>query len=102
MNARAREEVRRQIWWRLLREAGLPGCRWSANQLAQALGVLPETVVSWIEKGWLRASRLRVSQGQGWYRIRRRAIRRAICDVPAIQRAVIAAAGQIVAEQVRE
>jgi excisionase family DNA binding protein len=97
MNARAREELRLLMWWRLCRDAGLPGERFSASELAKALGVPQETIVSWIERGWLRASKLRVSQGKGWYRIRRRAVRRAICDHPKVALAVMRAGAKVAA-----
>jgi excisionase family DNA binding protein len=90
MNARVRARV--DVLWEILRKGGLPGERYGEGEVARALGVARTTVVAWIERGWLTASRLRISQGKGWYRIRRRALRRAIIEHPEVARTVLRAA----------
>lgn len=57
---------------------GIAGARYSASEVAGSLGVDLRTVVSWIERGWLRAAR----SSTGGYRIRQRAVRRLLCDYP--------------------
>lgn len=93
MNARARVrlDARVSILYRLLRESALPGERLSEGEAAQALGVTRHLVVSWIERGLLTASKLRISRGKGWYRIRRRALRRAIIEYPEVAKAILKA-----------
>jgi hypothetical protein len=92
MNARVRARV--DVLWEILRKNGLPGERYGENDVARWLGVSRATVVAWIERGWLVASRLRISQGRGWYRIRRKALRRAIVEYPQIARTVLRAASK--------
>lgn len=57
---------------------GLPGERYSAEELAHGLGVRIQTITRWIRWGWLRAT---LSPKRG-YRIRRRAVRRLLNDFP--------------------
>lgn len=63
---------------------GIAGDRYTPAEVAQSLGVLPETVRAWIERGWLRASL--TSYG---YRIRHKAVRRALRDIPEVARTVV-------------
>jgi len=97
--ARVRLDARVSIMWRLLRETGVPGDRYSEGELARHLGVSTRLVVSWIERGYLRASKLRQASCRGSYRIRRRAVRRAIADHPQVMRAVLKAAFEREAEE---
>src|SRR5262245_53286303 len=90
MNARARE---REAIWRLaelIRQAGRAGERYSAGAVAAMLGVPTGEVTSWIRNGWLRASRYEDAKGVR-YAIKRSAIRRAIMDVPQVQKAILRA-----------
>jgi hypothetical protein len=59
---------------------GTAGIRYTAAEVARAMGLAPATVVAWIERGWLKAAR----QRDGVYRIRHRAIRRALRDHPQV------------------
>lgn len=66
---------------------GWPGHRYSARELAETLCVRAQTVIAWIQRGWLHAA----GTTTGRYRIRARAVRRLLCDHPSAARAVMAA-----------
>lgn len=71
--------MRRDTYSRLqswLREDGIPGRRYTPREVARILNVSHLTVMGWIDKGWLRASR----NVNGGYRMRKRAIRRLFAD----------------------
>lgn len=60
--------------------AGQPGERYTLKDAADALEVHEETVRRWIVKGYLRAG----CDRHGVYRIRRKALRRALLDYPTV------------------
>jgi excisionase family DNA binding protein len=60
--------------------AGQPGERYTLQDAAEALLVHEETVRRWIVRGYLRAA----CDHRGVYRIRRRALRRALMDYPTV------------------
>lgn len=64
--------------------SGIPGERFSAYEVAKSWGVSSKLVLTWIAKGWLKAAR-----GRYGYRIRMKALRRAIMDHPEIAEAVL-------------
>lgn len=66
---------------------GTAGMRYSAAEVARAMGLAPSTVVAWIKAGYLRAS----ESTHGGYRIRHRAIRRALRDHPQVAQAAMRA-----------
>lgn len=83
--APAREPLAPAAWrphrpedWAVL--PGTAGTRYTASEVARAMGLPRSTITSWIERGWLRAAR----QRDGIYRIRHRAIRRALRDHPQV------------------
>jgi excisionase family DNA binding protein len=53
------------------------------REVAESLGVDPRTVEAWIERGWLNAS-----WSADGYRIRRKAVRRMLVDVPEVSNVV--------------
>jgi hypothetical protein len=66
---------------------GTAGMRYSAAEVAHAMGLAPSTVVAWIKAGYLRAS----ESTHGGYRIKHRAVRRALRDHPQVARAAMRA-----------
>ena len=76
--------IRRPSEWAEL--PGTAGMRYSAGEVARAMGLAPATVVAWIRAGYLRAS-----LGHSGYRIKHRAIRRALRDHPQVARAALRA-----------
>lgn len=74
--------------WQIIYHHGGPGERFGARGVARVLCVSPHTVIRWIQRGWLRAS---ASGARGAYLIRRRSVRRLLCDYPNVARVVMAA-----------
>lgn len=66
---------------------GTRGMRYSAGEVAAALGVSRATVIGWIRAGYLTASLDRF----GRYRIRQRSVRRALRDYPQVTVRVVLA-----------
>lgn len=63
---------------------GKPGYRYTASEVARALGVSQKLVIGWIKREWLRASLSK----NGVYRIKHSAVRRALLDYVAVSEAV--------------
>lgn len=68
-----------------IRLRGVAGQRFSASEVAEALGVAPSTVIGWIERGLLNAT---WSDALGCYRVRRRSVRRMLADIPEVSNVV--------------
>ena len=66
---------------------GTAGTRYTASEVARSMGLELATVTGWIAAGLLMASQ----QRDGTYRIRHRAIRRALRDHPQVARVAMAA-----------
>jgi len=67
------------------RVSGVAGERFTTAEVAASWGVPRTTVVSWIERGLLVAAWTR----HGGYRIRLKALRRALMDHPEVAEAVL-------------
>lgn len=65
--------------WQVFPPSRVPEDSFSATELAQLLGVDGKAVTSWIEKGWLKATRASDAAGSP-YRIKPAAIRTFIMD----------------------
>jgi hypothetical protein len=90
MNARARGLRAIDAMVDMVRYTGGVGERWFAADVARSLDVPTGEVTHWIREGWLRASRIETPGGV-MYRIRRRALRRAIMDYPQVSKAIMRA-----------
>lgn len=74
--------------WQIVYQHGGAGERYTASSAAEVLGVRTHTVIAWIKRGWLVAS---WSIARCCYIIRRRSLRRLLCDYPSVARTVMEA-----------